>query len=102
MYDLLLTAAAREDLGGIVEYISLHLLNPGAAGTFLDDVEACYKILRRTPHAYAECSDHTLRNKGYRKAVINNYLMIYRVKEESGKVYVLRFFYGGQDYLRLL
>ena len=102
MYDLLITKAADQDLDGIVEYIAVNLSNPSAAGAFLDSVAACYRVLRETPLAYAECSDKPLQAKRYRKAVIDNFLLVYRTDEKTRKVYVLRFFYGGQDYAKQL
>ena len=102
MYDLLITEAADQDLDGIVEYIAVKLSNPSAAGAFLNSVEECYGILQKTPLAYAKCSDEGLQAKRYRKAVINNYLLVYRADEDTHKVYVLRFFYGGQDYAKQL
>lgn len=100
MYNLLITEAAEMDLDSIVDYIAVTLANPAAATTFLDQVEEGYQILRTTPLAYAACSDDVLRAKQYRKAVINNYLLIYRVDQQT--VYVLRFFFGRQDYARQL
>lgn len=65
MYDILLTEAADQDLNGIIEYIAVKLSNPSAARAFLDSVEACYSVLRKTPLAYAECSDKLLCRKRY-------------------------------------
>lgn len=98
VYDLRTTEAAVQDLDSIIGYIAVKLSNPSAAGSFLDRVEECYRILQKTPLAYAVCSDARLQTKQYRKAVINNYVLIYRVDENTHNVYVLRFFYGGQDY----
>jgi len=47
MYELLITNFAEQDLEGVVEYIAVKLANPPAAGTFLDNVEACYGRWRR-------------------------------------------------------
>ena len=102
MYDLLITEAANQDLDGIVDYMAVKLANPSAAGAFLDGVEECYRVLRNTPLAYAECSDQLLKAQRYHKAVISNFLLIYRVDQNDCTVYVLRFFYGGQDYSRQL
>ncbi|HRT30492.1 MAG TPA: type II toxin-antitoxin system RelE/ParE family toxin [Kiritimatiellia bacterium] len=100
MYELLITEAAEQDLDGIVEYIAVRLANPSAAGSFLDAVEACYENLRRTPKIYSECADAYLKSRGYRKALIKNYnyVLVFRFGREANKVYVLRFFYAGQDY----
>ena len=102
MYELLITEFAEQDLDGIVEYIAVKLANPPAAGTFLDNVEACYESLSRTPRMFCACEDKYLKRKGYRKALINNYVLIFRIDGKARKVYVLRFFYAGQDYVKQL
>lgn len=102
MYDLLITEIAEQDLAGIVDYISGKLANPSAAATFLDKVEECYGFLKRTPRMFNECADLHLKNQGYRKALIGNYLLIFRVDEQSHSVLILRFFYGAQDYSKQL
>ncbi len=51
---------------------------------------------------FCECEDTYLKRKGYRKALINNYLLIFRLDGKARKVYVLRFFYAGQDYVKQL
>lgn len=47
---------------------------------------------------YEACRDLRLRAKEYRKAVIRNYVLIYKVDEKNRTVLLLRFFYGKQDY----
>ena len=51
---------------------------------------------------YEQCRDPQLRALGYRKAIIKNYVMIYRVDEDKKIVYILRFFYGRRDYEKLI
>ena len=102
MYDLRLTQSAEQDLGGIIEYIAVKLANPSAACAFLDKVAECYDFLKRTPRMFNECTDAYLKIRGYRKALINNYVLIFRIDENSKTVYVLRFFYGAQDYIKQL
>jgi toxin ParE1/3/4 len=102
MYDLLITEIAEQDLDGMVDYITGKLANPAAAGAFLDKTEECYGFLRRTPRMFNECADAYLKSRGYRKVLINNYLLIFRIDEKARRVYILRFFYGGQDYIKQL
>lgn len=102
MYDLLITEIAEQDLDGIVGYISSKLANPSAASAFLDKVEACYGFLKRTPRIFKECADPYLKHNGYRKTLLGNYLLIFRVDEKSHTVWILRFFYGAQDYIKQL
>jgi mRNA-degrading endonuclease RelE of RelBE toxin-antitoxin system len=40
--------------------------------------------------------------EGYRKAVIKNYILLYKVDETAKTVSVLRFFYGARDYMKLV
>ena len=45
---------------------------------------------------------HRLEKEGYRKAVVKNYIIVYKVDEDAKKVSILRFFYGAQDYNKLI
>ena len=49
---------------------------------------------------FAECVDTYLKRKGYRKALINNYPLIFRLDGKARRVFVLRCFYAGQDYIK--
>ena len=102
MYKLVITELAHQDLGKIVSYIAVELVNPIAAGNFLDEVDKCYGYLKSNPWMYGKCQNKRLEKEGYRKALIKNYLLVYKIDEESETVSILRFFYGGQDYLNLI
>lgn len=101
-YKVVETELAVQDLNGILEYISVSLSNPTAASAFADEVEKCYAGLERMPLMYEQCQDVQLCALGYRKAVIKNYLLIYKVDEAEKTVYILRFFYGRQNYVELI
>ena len=101
-YDIVATQLAAEDLDNILQYISIDLNNPTAASSFADSLEKCYQNLSNMPYMYPKCDNMRLRMMKYRKVVINHYVMIYRVNEHSQTIYIMRFFYGGQDYERLL
>lgn len=101
-YKIRETRLATRDLDGILAYISRDLANPSAAASFVEQIQACYENLTQMPRMYALCRDPRLREKGYRKAVIKNYIMVYRCREQEKSVEILRFFYGRQDYEKLL
>ena len=101
-YKLVETALARQDLEDILSYLAVSLANPSAASAFADEVEKCYSALEQMPYLYAQCSSPQLSARGYRKAVLRNYLLIYRVEETQKTVYLLRFFYGRRQYEALL
>ena len=102
MYSLVVTAQAESDLDDIVAYLVQKLSTPSAACELLDSIEECYQNLRRTPYMYGECSDIRLQTEGYRRAVINNYVLVYKINESSQTVMIMRYFYGARDYQRLL
>ncbi|MBQ8077844.1 MAG: type II toxin-antitoxin system RelE/ParE family toxin, partial [Eubacterium sp.] len=35
----------------------------------------------------------------YRKVIINNYIMFYRIDENKKLIYIMRFVYGRSDYI---
>ena len=51
---------------------------------------------------YAQCQDLRLKNLGYHKVAIGNFVMVYHPNENEKRVYILRFFYGGRDYEKLI
>ena len=102
MYKLFVTELANQDLDHIISYIAVKLSNPKAAGDFLDEVTTCYSFLKSNPLMYAGCLNERLGKDGYRKAVIKNYVLVYKVDEESQTVSVMRFFYRAHDYTKLI
>ena len=102
MYKLNVSELAHKDLDKIVSYIAVQLANPSAASDFLDDLDKCYGYLKSNPMMYAKCQDKRLEIEGYRKVIIKNYVLVYKVNEDSKTVSILRFFYGAQDYAKLI
>lgn len=101
-YKVVITKPAEQDLDDIVSYMVHDLAAPKAASDFLDAVADCYTNLAQMPGMYALCSNPSLNARHYRKVVIKNYILIYRFDESEKTVFILRFFYGGRDYEKLL
>ena len=101
-YKLFITVDASYELDDIVRYMSVDLANPIAAQSFLERVDACFERLLDNPKLYQLCDHRDFRAKGYRKVVINNYVLIYRYDESSSTVYILHIFFGGRDYQSLI
>ncbi len=102
MYKLIITSTMHEELESIILYISDNLKNPSAATNFLNEVAKCYKHLKSNPKIYGFCHDDRLRKQGYRKAVVKNYILVYRIDEKNNTVYILHIFYGRRDYEKLI
>jgi plasmid stabilization system protein ParE len=89
---------AEEDLGRIIVYIKEKLCAQKAASDFVDEVFDCYDRLEQNPFIYEKCRDPKLKAEGYRRAIIKNYILLYKIYESEKAVIAHRFFYGGQDY----
>ncbi len=102
MYRLIVSELAHQDLDNIVSYIVVQLSNSAAASDFIDEVDKCYGYLKSNPGMYEKCKDKRLEGEGYRRAVIKNYVLVYKIDEILKIVTVLRFFYSAQDYIKLI
>ena len=102
MYKLNVSELAHQDLDRIISYIAVELANSRAASDFLEEVDKCYSNLIINPLMYAKCHDKRLEKEGYRKVLIKNYVLVYKINEASKTVSILRFFYGAQDYVNLI
>lgn len=86
----------------MIGYIVLSLENRTAAASLLDAIEKSYDEIARMPLLYEACHDPHLKKLGYRKAVICNYVMVYKVDEAAKMVHIMRLFHGRQDYTKLI
>jgi len=102
MYRLVISELAHRDLDNIVSHIAVQLANPIAAANFLDEVEKCYGYLKSNPLMYERCQDAFLEKEGFRKTTVKNYMLVYKVDEAAKVVIIHRFFYGAQDYVKLI
>jgi len=101
MYRVDISDRANYEPDKILTYISEDLAAPQAAVSFVDGVYACYDRLEENPYIYEACRDTRLSRKGYRRAVIKNYVMLYKIYDHD-LVAVHHFFYSGQDYAMMV
>ena len=101
-YKLIQADAFGRDLDAVISYLVFSLENKGAAANLLRAIERCYDDLERMPLMYAVCNDPYLKELGYHKAVIRNYILIYKVDEDTQTVQIMRLFHGRQDYEKLI
>jgi len=92
IYRVRVEGPAEHDFQRIITYIAETLEATAAALSFMDDVDACYERLQENPYLYEQCRESRLQNEGYRRAVIGNYVLVYKVLEEKKEVEIHRFF----------
>lgn len=102
MYQLEYLPIAVRDMSEIVRYISKELKSPVAAETlsnaFIDGAEN----LQKFPYAYPTYTPIRPLKHEYRKLLIQHYLMLYWVDEETKLVTVARVVYAKREYGNLL
>ena len=101
-FSLRFTPAASEDLDKIFAYIANHLFAPTAAHRLMEKIEKSILRLCDHPLSGSLCEDVTLRAKGYRKLVVDNYIVFHLVDEINQQVVIARVLYGAMDFGRLL
>jgi len=101
-YAIRYTPLSFEDLNEIDSYISDTLCNPDAALRLLDKMEKSIGQLKEFPHIGSAVEDAYLASKGYRKLVVENYLVFYLINELTSEVIVMRVLYGAREYQNLL
>ena len=101
-FHLKFTAAAYDDLEQIYSYISKKLLAEAAADNLLEKIESSIMRLKKFPYSGSLVSDEPLRKRGYRKLIIDNYIVIYLVNEMDKQTVIMRILYGAQNYQNIL
>lgn len=101
-FEIILTPSALNDMRGIYEYITETLLSGTAAENLIDKIEDRILQLEMFPYSCELVQDEALRTKGYRKLIIDNYIVFYKVEDIEGQVVIMRILYGAQNYLGIL
>ena len=101
-YTIKMTPKAAEDLDNIYQYISKELFATSSATNILERIEKGIMGLREFPFSCNYVADEYLRNKGYRKLLVGNYIVFYLIEEENDQVIIMRVLYGKQKYENLL
>ena len=101
-YQIKFTPIAREDLEEIYRYISKELHAEGAAANLMEKIERGVMRLKDYPFSCTYVEDEFLKRKGYRKLIIENYIVFYLVDEVSERVNVMRVLYGRQKYQSII
>lgn len=101
-YTVKMTPKAADDLDNIYRYISEELFATSAATNILERIEKEIMRLRKLPFSCNYVADEYLRNKGYRKLIVHNYIVFYLIEKEVEQVTIMRVLYGKQKYENLL
>ena len=90
----------KEDLSGIVDYITQVLHNPRAAERLVNDVEVAIYHRLKAPLGYAPYPTNTKRPHPYYRIQVPNYSICYVVKDKTMEI--RRIIYNKRDIKHLL
>lgn len=102
MYNLEYLPIARQDLIEIVTYISQDLQNPAAANRLAEEIVQAAEKLQLFPYAWPVYLPIRPLQWEYRKLLVQNFLLFYRVDEENKLVTVARVLYARSEYKKQL
>ena len=97
-YKVIVTESAEKDIDSIISYIVNELQNKSVALSLIDSIESKYDILAENPYSFEKSRQLALMHRGYRRVVIDNYVLLYLVDDSKYSVTIARVFYGRQDY----
>ena len=91
------TAAARQDLRNIYEYIAYNLLSPEIAAGQIQRIMRNVRALEEMPMRHSLCAYEPWRSQGLRLLPADNYIVFYLPRESINTVDIVRIMYGGRD-----
>jgi len=101
-YRVDISEPAENDLRDMVRYISAQLDAPITALNMMDAIEAASGGLVDMPQQYPPVTDERLATMGYRKLLVQNYIVFCTIDEKNKVVDVERILYARRDWFRIL
>lgn len=96
-YNVKLNPRAFRDLDDIFAYIALEKLSPENAKCQTDRIKKKLKTLEMFPQAHQERMEGRYAGKNYRQLIIDDYIAIYRIDEETKTVHIVTIQYQGRN-----
>lgn len=101
-YNIEITEPAEKDLLDIGNYIANELLEPDIAVKVVDKIAEAVLDLEEMPFRNAPVADDRLALQGFRRIIVDNFIVFYIVSEERRTVTIIRILYGKRDWMNLL
>ena len=99
-YNIEYSKESKEDLIGIKQYIKYKLQEPETANKLISKIRKSIKTLKDNPEIYTIIDDDIIRKLEIRKLIIDNYIVFYKIKNES--IEIVRIMYGRRNWINLL
>ena len=99
IYEIEFTEDCRDEINEIYEYISEKLVAENSAKKLMRKMREAVMDLSETPNLYMKIEKKDRNKREFRRMVIDNFVVLYTVDENSKKVYIAHMHYGRRNYL---
>lgn len=97
-YRIELSIKAKEDYMSIIRYIKYKLLETNIAEKYAELIKNEINTLQYNPQKFAIIDYDIIKQYKFRKLIIKNYIVFYRINEDKRIVNVERILYGEMDW----
>jgi len=101
-YKVNLAAAVYGDLDEIFSYITNVLLEEQVAHNIMREIYDMLSSLKKMPERFSFTHEPELAERGYRRAIVKRYVILYLVDKKNKIVNVARVFHGTTDYSKYI
>ncbi len=101
-YQVIFTKQAKREIKSAYQYISKTLYAKTSALQLMKEINIKVENLTIFPRLYCELEIPNLKDIRYRRIVVKNYIIIYKVNENKKEIYILHIFHSKSDYQRKL
>ncbi len=97
-YSINITSQFREELDEIYYYIYFTLSSPNTAKVLYSKIKKTIFNLNLFPERYPKLLISKYKHRNIRKAIVNNFIIVFEVDNISFEVFILHIFHGSQAY----
>ena len=101
-YEIIWTPKAIKDIETFYNYIAYNLKEISIANNILKKIINSISSLDYLPERFLKIHNYHDSSKNLRRILVNNYVIIYEINKNIGKIYILHIFHKNQDYFNLL
>ncbi len=101
-YTIFVAKRATADMESIFQYISTEFNSENSARNTIIKIREKIEIIGKNPFAYAVIDNPMNIKKFYRRAVVQNYIIYYRVNPQVDRIDILRVLYNKRNFMNLL
>lgn len=98
-YKIQLSIKAKNDYKKIISYLKNELLEPSIANRYAELINSEIQTLSYFPQKHAIIDKEIVKELEYRKLVVKNYIVFYRINERKKVVEVYRILYGASEWI---